>query len=110
MEPVAILILAVLWLPIWVVRKELRARSSPDYWRRWGAIVLQPQALQERDGVIGSYMGTEIFAHVRFSDCDYHFDHVAPSRERDFIEGGELFLEPGLVYHMDEPLTSLKSG
>lgn len=106
MEAVVLLIVVMFLVPIWAVKRELEARTRPDYWRRWGAVVLKPRALQAQDRPIGSYMGTEIFDHVRFADCDYRFDHVAPSEERDLIKGGELFLEPGLVYRLEGMPTS----
>lgn len=100
MDSLIFLILLLFWIPVWLVRKELAFRNSPQYWQRWGAVVLRTQALQARDEPIGTYMGAPIFQHVRFRDCDYDFDRVLPREQRDCIEGGELFLEPGLVYRL----------
>lgn len=103
MESLWVLIVLSFWLPIWAVNRELRARRSPDYWRRWGAVVVEPRALQARERKIGYYQGAEIFERVRFGGWEYRFDHVAGPDERELIEGGELYLEPGLVYRMREP-------
>ncbi|MCB1887540.1 MAG: hypothetical protein KDH20_08025 [Rhodocyclaceae bacterium] len=100
MESPFFLILLVFWIPVWFVRREIAFRHTPGYWRRFGAVVLRPGALQGREESIGSYMGAPIFRRVRFHGCDYDFDRVAPSEERDLIAGGELFLEPGIVYRM----------
>ncbi len=100
MESLFFLILIVFWIPIWLVRRELAFRRSPAYWRRFGAVVLRPQALEGCDEPIGTYLGSPIFRRVRFHGCDYEFDRVAPSEARDLIDGGELFLEPGLVYRL----------
>lgn len=109
MDALLLLILAIFWIPIWVVRRELAWRRQPDYWRRWGAVVLTPTALQQQERVIGRYMGVEIFEQVRFGGCTYRFERVAPSADRDSVGGGELFLEPGLVYRMEDSLTSTRS-
>ncbi|MCB1915762.1 MAG: hypothetical protein KDG52_08610 [Rhodocyclaceae bacterium] len=109
MESLIFLILLLFWIPIWAVRREVAYRQSPGYWRRWGAVVLSPRALQGRDHEIGSYMGVPIFEHVRFCGHQYHFERVADRAERDLIEGGELFLEPGLVYRLADPATSPRS-
>ncbi|MCB1909477.1 MAG: hypothetical protein KDH15_19115 [Rhodocyclaceae bacterium] len=109
MESVIFVILLLFWIPVWAVRREIAYRQSPGYWRRWGVVVLSPSALQACDDRIGSYMGEPIFEHVRFCGHDYHFDRVADSKERDLIEGGELFLEPGLVYRLTDTATWKRS-
>ena len=106
MEALIFLIAGIFWIPVEMLRRDLRDRASPTYWHRWGAVVMRNRALQSRNQVIGSYMGAQIFERVRFADCDYRFDHVAPSEERNLISGGELYLEPGLVYRMEPPATS----
>ncbi|MCB1957438.1 MAG: hypothetical protein KDG55_17295 [Rhodocyclaceae bacterium] len=100
MESLLFLILLVFWIPVWAVRRELAFRHSPAYWRRFGAVVLAPSALQARGDSIGTYMGAPIFRDLRFHGCDYDFERIAPADERDLVEGGELFLEPGLLYRM----------
>lgn len=109
MDSLFFLILLLFWIPVWLVRKELAFRDSPQYWQRWGAVVLRSQALQGWDEPIGTYMGVPIFQRIRFHDCDYEFDRVLPSDARDFIGGGELFLEPGLVYRL-RPVRSGKEA
>ena len=109
MESLIFVIMFLFWIPIWAVRREVSNRQSPGYWRCWGAVVLSPTALQGRDHPIGSYMGVPIFEHVRFCNLDYLFERVARSEERDLIEGGELFLEPGLVYRLSDSFISQRS-
>lgn len=106
MEAMLVVIAVIFWIPIWALRRELAARNRPEYWRRWGAVVLEDGALEIREDPIGSYMGQAIFEHVRFAGCDYHFNRITRSEERDLIRGGELFLEPGLVYRMEDAPTS----
>jgi len=105
MESLGFLILLMLWIPIWLVRRELAFRRSPDYWRRWGVVVTRPTALQARRHPIGAYMGVPIYGEVRFGGHEYVFDRVQSREWRCMIEGGELFLEPGLVYRMQDSLT-----
>lgn len=108
-----LMVLGTLYLPIALLRHDLAARRRPDYWQKWGAVVLRPQALDLREDLIGHYMGVEIFEHVRFQQLDYHFSRIAVKHERDAITGGELFLEPGLIYQMvpaDKPATSPRCG
>jgi len=102
MRTVLLLLFIVLafYLPVHMLRRELAAKQRPDYWRRWGAVVVRPAALELREQVIGYYMDAEIFERVRFQQLDYRFARIGGANERDAIDGGELFVEPGLIYHL----------
>lgn len=95
-----VLVIMAFYLPIHFLRRELAAQRSPDYWQRWGVVVVHPRALELRERVIGRYMDAEIFEHVRFHGLDYSYSRIAGPHERDAIEGGELYLEPGLIYRL----------
>ncbi len=110
MEGLGFLILLMFCVPIWIVRRELAFRRSPEYWRRWGAVVMRPTALQATRHPIGAYMGVPIFEEVRFEGHEYVFDRVQSRARRSKIQGGELFLEPGLVYRMRDQLTWTPPG
>ena len=90
------------YLPVHMLRRELAAKQRPDYWRRWGAVVVRPAALELREQLIGYYMGVEIFERIRFHQLDYRFSRIGGPREREAIDGGELYLEPGLIYRLAE--------
>lgn len=94
---VALLIFSI---PVWIVRRELRRRADPDYWRKHGAVVLRPEAFDAHGEPIGYYDGVDIFRTVRFQNHEYRFDRVAPHELRELTRAGELYLEPGLVYVM----------
>ncbi|NTV10598.1 MAG: hypothetical protein HGA47_07465, partial [Zoogloea sp.] len=87
----------------WFAMTEIRVQGTPEYWRRVGVVVRRPEALQERFEVIGRFQDHEIYAAVRFQNRIYKFERVAPATYKSFMRGGELFLEPGLLYVMDGP-------
>ncbi len=98
MDMVGLLLLVATALPVWMLRNEIRRLHDPTYWRKVGVIVKRIEALDGVAEVIGRYMGREIYGSVVFKGIPYEFDRVAPPIYKRWMQGRELYLEPGLVY------------
>lgn len=97
----------LLALPIhWLVVRHFHQLRDPAYLRRHGIVVLQESALDARSGTIGDYLGRPIAGSVTFKAMRYRFDHVLDTRLRERIRLGQPFLEPGLVYVVEETASS----
>lgn len=90
----------------WAAARVVCELGDParDEWWRFGVVVRRADALDEHTELIGHYMGREIWREVRFKGMAFAFDHVAAAAERDAVRGGELFLEPGIVYVRQPPV------
>ena len=53
-------------------------------------------------GVIGIYAGGEIYETLSYLGMRYAFDRIAPASYRLTVSEGELFVEPGLLYVLQE--------
>ena len=94
-----IALLAGLTLPFhWAVMAQLARCESPEYFRRYGVIILRMEALDARTGAIGRYRGAPIHGAVRFKGMEYEFARVVPQRYQARIRENELYLDPGLLY------------
>ena len=96
LDAAALVVLMV--LPFhWLIRRELARAEAPDP-RACGIVIAKERALDMHSRSIGSYGGHEIWETVTFRGFVYHFDRIQPSRRREAVAPGELFLDPGLVY------------
>lgn len=94
-----VLIVAALALAFyWAVWFALAYWESPEYFRRFGVIVLRPEGLDGHGEQIGRYGEAPIYRSVRFKDMDYEFAGVVPPRYVRQIDENELYIEPGLLY------------
>jgi hypothetical protein len=92
-------ILAGLALPIhWAVMAQFAWWTSPAYFRRYGVIILRPEALDRCTEVIGHYCGAPIHWAVEFKGMEYEFAGVVSPRYQARIDENELYLDPGLLY------------
>jgi hypothetical protein len=95
-------LLAGLTLPLhWVVTAQFAWWASPEYFRRYGVIILRTEALDSRTEVIGHYRGAGIHRTVAFKGMEYEFDAVVSPGYRARIGENELYLDPGLLYVFD---------
>ena len=99
MELLVILAFVAVLVPVGLVVVELWPGIEPD-WKQTGVIVHRADALEGHSETIGHYMDGDIWAVVRFKGSDYVFAHISQPDYRPFVKGGELFLEPGLLYVM----------
>lgn len=97
MELLGIFVIALASFITWVALSHYRYTSDPRS-RCFGVVVRRPDAFDAVADVVGRYMGLDIYERVIFKGMTYLFDRVAPPGYKDKIRGGELFLEPGLVY------------
>jgi hypothetical protein len=94
-----VLIVAALALMFhWAVMFALTWWESPEYFKRFGVIILRPEGLDGHGELIGRYGGAPIYRSVSFKGMDYEFAGVVPPRYARRIDENELLLEPGLLY------------
>jgi len=99
----AAILVAILTLPpLWLVLRHFDRLDDPAYLRRQAIVVERESALEERAAPIGEYLGVPIAEAVVFKGLRYRFDHVLDRARRERIAPGQLFLEPGLVYVVEE--------
>jgi hypothetical protein len=82
----------------WAVMFALTWWESPEYFRRFGVIILRPEGLDGHTEVIGRYRGAPIYRSVSFKGMEYEFAGVVPPRYCRRIDENELYIEPGLLY------------
>jgi hypothetical protein len=94
-----LVILASLALPFhWAVMAQFARWASPEYFRRYGVIILRMEALDGRTEVIGRHRGAPIYRSVAFKGMEYEFARIVSPRYRTRIDENELYLDPGLLY------------
>ena len=97
-----VLIVVPLALPwLWLVRREIDRLEDPSYLRRNGVVIVLERALEAHGDALGRYMGSPIWRSVTFMGMVYRFDRVALPSEKERLGGGELYLDPGIVYVTD---------
>jgi hypothetical protein len=92
-------LLAGLALPLhWAVMAQFARWNSPEYFRRYGVIILRMEALDGCTEITGRYCGAPIYRSVAFKGMEYEFARVVSPRYRERIDENELYLDPGLLY------------
>jgi hypothetical protein len=94
----ALAVAALALLLHYVIVRKLEQLEDPAYLRKEGVVIVRKNVIDARSEVIGEYQGRPIWASVTFMGMQYRFDHIVEDKQREWIEAGELYLEPGLVY------------
>jgi len=94
-----VVLLAGLTLPLhWAVTSQLARWTSPEYFRRYGVIILRAEALDRCAEVIGHYSGAPIYGAVEFKGMEYAYAGIVSPCYQAQIDENELYLDPGLLY------------
>lgn len=91
---IALLVLPFHCLVFW----QINRLDDPRYLRGQGVVIERESALDGHSEVIGVYQGHPIWATVTFKQIPYRFSRVTRRQNREKLAGGELYLDPGLVY------------
>ena len=92
-------LVALLALPLhFAVQWHLARLEDPLYLRAQGIVVVRESALSAHGEAIGEYQGHPIWETVTFKRMHYRFSRVTQREYREKLAGGELYLDPGLVY------------
>ena len=93
---------ALLALPFHlVVLRYIAVHTDPALLRKQGVVIVHDRVLEERSAPIGEYMGSPIWGSVTFRGLVYRFDRIVRRRDRNLTGPGELYLDPGFVYHTE---------
>lgn len=98
MDALGLLAVMLILYAAWRVVRWAYARDTSWQQREGGLVVNGLDALEAVADVIGRYMGTDIYALIRFRGVSYRFASVVAPDYKESLHAGELFMEPGLLY------------